>query len=67
MFAFNFFIGPEFLAKNRNAARFEDELSGLKKLGAAFWRRTNKRGARKFGTGMAGYANLADYLKREIL
>jgi len=67
MFAFNFFMGPEFLAKNRNAARFEDELSGLKKLGAAFWRRTNKKGARKFGTGMAGYANLADYLKREIL
>jgi DGQHR domain-containing protein len=67
MFAFNFFIGPEFLAKNRNPARFEAQLSGLKKLGAAFWRRTNKRGARKFGTGMAGYANLADYLKREIL
>jgi DGQHR domain-containing protein len=67
MFAFNFFIGPEFLAKNRNVNKFEGQLSGLKKLGAAFWRRTNKRGARKFGTGMAGYANLAEYLKREVL
>ena len=67
MFAFNFFIAPEFLAKNRNPAKFEHKLSGLKKSGVAFWRRSNKRGARKFGTGMAGYANLADYLKREIL
>jgi DGQHR domain-containing protein len=67
MFAFNFFIAPAFLARNRNVAKFEKELAGLKKLGAAFWRRTNKRGARKFGTGMAGYANLAEYLKREVL
>jgi DGQHR domain-containing protein len=67
MFAFNFFIAPAFFAKSRNVAKFEAELSGLKKLGSAFWRRTNKRGARKFGTGMAGYANLAEYLRREIL
>ena len=67
MFAFNFFIAPAFFAKTRSVARFEAELSGLKKLGSAFWRRTNKRVARKFGTGMAGYANLAEYLRREVL
>lgn len=66
MFAFNFFIAPEFLAKNGNVSKFEHKLSGLKKLGPEFWRRSNKKGARKFGTGMAGYANLADYLKREL-
>jgi hypothetical protein len=67
MFAFNFFIGPAFLARNKNPAKFERQLAGLKTLGPAFWRRSNKRGARKFGTGMGGYANLADYLRREIL
>jgi DGQHR domain-containing protein len=67
MFAFNFFIAPMFLGKNKNPSKFEKELSGLKKLGPDFWRRSNKKGARRFGTGMAGYANLADYLKREAL
>ncbi len=65
MFVFNFFLAPRFLATN-NDARFAARLSGLKKLGPDFWRRTNRRGARKFGTGMAGYSNLADYVKKYI-
>lgn len=66
MFAFNFFIGPAILAKSTER-RFVKDLAGLKRLGANFWRRSNKRGARRFGTGMAGYSNLAAYLKTEVL
>jgi hypothetical protein len=66
MFAFNFFIGPTILSSS-SESRFVKRLAGLKRLGANFWRRSNRRGARRFGTGMAGYANLADYLKHEIL
>ena len=66
MFAFNFFIAPTVLHKF-NERRFAKALSGLKRLGPSFWRRSNKRGARRFGTGMGGYANLADYLRNGIL
>ncbi len=65
MFAFNFFIAPSVFSNDERA--FIKRLSGLKELGASFWRRSNKRGARRFGTGMGGYSNLADYLKSEIL
>jgi len=66
MFAFNFFLAPTIFTKFHEDD-FEKGLSGLKKLGAEFWRRSNKRGARRFGTGMGGYANLSQYLKSEIL
>jgi len=65
MFAFNFFIAPSILKYTDRT--FVKKLSGLRKLGVSFWRRTNKRGARRFGTGMGGYSNLADYLKNEVL
>ena len=66
MFAFNFFIGPTVLS-NASEHAFVRRLAGLKRLGPNFWRRSNKRGARRFGTGMAGYSNLAEYLKTEVL
>jgi len=65
MFAFNFFIAPAILARYRDKD-FVRALAGLEDLGAKFWRRTNKRGARRFGTGMAGYSNLADYIKKHL-
>ena len=65
IFAFNFFIAPTIL--NYDERSYVQKLSGLKRLGANFWRRSNKRGARRFGTGMAGYSNLAEFLKGEIL
>jgi DGQHR domain-containing protein len=63
MFAFNFFLAPAFFAKHREK-KYLKALSGLKRLGPQFWRRLNKRGARRFGTGMAGYANLAMHVKK---
>ena len=66
MFAFNFFLAPLVLSKYADR-EFHRRLRGLQRLGSSFWRRTNKRGARRFGTGMAGYANLAAYLKNELL
>jgi len=66
MFAFNFFIGPAILSQSSERG-FVKRLAGLKRLGASFWRRSNKRGARRFGTGMAGYSNLSEYLKTEVL
>jgi DGQHR domain-containing protein len=66
MFAFNFFVGPTILS-NSSERTFVRRLAGLKRLGPNFWRRSNKRGARRFGTGMAGYSNLAEYLKTEVL
>lgn len=66
MFVFNFFLGPSLLAKTKDRD-FMHRLHGLKRLGAGFWRGSNKRGARRFGTGMAGYSNLAEYLKTEVL
>lgn len=65
MFAFNFFLGPAILASSSERT-FSRRLKGLRKMGASFWRRSNKRGARRFGTGMGGYANLAEYLRSEI-
>lgn len=62
MYAFNFFIAPIFLAKYKEKD-FPRRLRGLRKLGSRFWLRANKRGARRFGTGMGGYSSLADYLK----
>lgn len=66
MFAFNFFIAPGILGKF-NEKSFVKALGGLKRLGPGFWRRSNKRGARRFGTGMGGYSNLSEYLKNEVL
>lgn len=65
MFAFNFFLAPLILQKHKDR-EFSKRLRGLQRLGSNFWRRSNKRGARRFGTGMAGYANLAEYLKNEL-
>lgn len=66
MFAFNFFLAPTVFATYKEH-EFAKALKGLQKLGPNFWRGSNKRGARRFGTGMGGYANLSDYLKSEIL
>lgn len=66
MFVFNFFLAPRFLATH-NDKQFVARLSGLRRLGADFWRRSNKRGARRFGTGMAGYANLAEHVRKFVL
>ena len=64
-FAFNFFIAPIVLAKYKDKD-FGKHLQGLKTLGAEFWNRRNKRGARRFGSGMGGYSNLADYIKEHL-
>ncbi len=65
MFAFNFFIAPTFLAKYKDK-EFSKRLRGLQILGADFWKRSNKTGARRFGTGMGGYSNLAEYIKEHL-
>jgi DGQHR domain-containing protein len=65
IFAFNSFIAPIFLARYTDKD-FAKHLSGLKRLGPRFWKGKNKQGARRFGTGMGGYANLADFLKKQI-
>jgi DGQHR domain-containing protein len=65
MFAFNSFIAPIFLARYKDR-EFSGKLAGLKKLGPKFWRGRNKQGAKRFGTGMAGYALLADHIKKQI-
>lgn len=65
MFAFNYFIAPRFLKKYKDR-QFEKALAGLKKLDAKFWLRKNKTGARKFGTGMGGYANLATHIEKHL-
>jgi len=65
MFAFNFFIAPIFLRRH-DTRNFRRKLSGLKDLGPNFWRRRNKSGAKRFGTGMGGYANLAAHVKSYI-
>jgi DGQHR domain-containing protein len=62
LFAFNFFIAPGFFHKFKNE-QFEEKLRGLQRLGTDFWRRSNKKGARHFGTGMGGYAELASHIK----
>lgn len=66
MFAFNSFIAP-IIFHRFDETRFGFALRKLKKLGPNFWRGSNKRGARRFGTGMGGYSNLADYIKSTIL
>jgi DGQHR domain-containing protein len=63
IFAFNFFIAPRILYKYSDK-EFVERLSGLKKLRADFWKGKNESGARKFGTGMAGYANLAHHVEK---
>lgn len=66
MFAFNSFIAP-IVFHRFDENRYGFALRKLRKLGPHFWRGSNKRGARRFGTGMGGYANLADYIKSSIL
>ena len=65
MFAFNFFIAPILLTRYEEKD-FPRKLQGLRNLGPDFWRRRNKRGSRRFGTGMGGYANLADHVKKYL-
>ena len=65
IFAFNFFIAPAILQKYKDKD-FVKALSGLKQPGAAFWKRSNKDGASKFGTGMGGYSNLASHIKKYL-
>lgn len=65
MYSINFFIAPIIMRKYKDA-QFEKVFLPLQKLGAEFWRRSNKKGAHSFGTGMAGYSNLADYIKEFI-
>jgi DGQHR domain-containing protein len=65
MFTFNFFIAPLFLAKYREKD-FARKLAGLQGLGHVFWKRSNKNGARRFGTGMGGYAQLAEHVKKHL-
>lgn len=64
MFAFNFFLAPTLFAKNASDQDLRRRLLGLRKLGPTFWNRANKRGARRFGSGMAGYANLAEFIRK---
>ena len=65
MFALNFFIAPIFLAKYKDK-NFKKRLEGLQKLPSNFWKRSNKGGARRYGSGMGGYAQLADHLKKHL-
>ncbi|MFC1805328.1 DGQHR domain-containing protein [Candidatus Omnitrophota bacterium] len=65
MFAFNFFIAPVFLSKYKDKD-FITMLKGLKIQGADFWKRSNKNGVRRFGTGMGGYSNLAEFIKAHL-
>ena len=64
MFAFNFFLAPQLLRMSDH--RVAGKLDRLRELGAGFWKRKNKGGAQRFGTGMGGYSNLADYLKSRL-
>ncbi len=53
------------LQKNKKritATNIEARLSGLRRLGDDFWKRRNKRGARRFGGAISGYMNLRNYL-----
>jgi len=65
MFTFNFFIAPEYLAKYKDKD-LKKRLVGIEKIGSEFWKRSEKRGARRFGTGMGGYANLAQYVRERL-
>lgn len=65
IFAFNFFIAPRILYKYSDKD-FIKRLAGLKKLKADFWKGKNENGARRFGTGMAGYANLAHHVEKYV-
>lgn len=65
IFAFNFFIAPIILSKYKDKS-FTKALSGLKLLEDDFWKGKNKKGAKRFGTGMGGYSNLAEYIKSKL-
>jgi hypothetical protein len=64
IFAFNFFIAPALLTKHKG--HLSDKLLRLRDLGPSFWSSKNKHGARRFGTGMGGYSNLAAYVKEHL-
>jgi len=64
IFAFNYFLAPRLLAKRSGS--LSSRLDGLRALGATFWRKANRKGASRFGTGMGGYANLALHLQRYL-
>ena len=66
MFVFNFFLAPILFAKWSDQ-EMEKKLARLRKVGPKFWNRANKMGARRFGTGMGGYSNLADHIKKHLL
>lgn len=65
IFTFNFFLAPYFLSKYKDKD-FIKKLSGLRTLGKDFWKRSNKKGARRFGTGMGGYAQLSEHVKKHL-
>jgi DGQHR domain-containing protein len=65
IFAFNFFIAPRILHKYGDKELVK-RLAGLKKLKADFWKGKNEGGARRFGTGMAGYANLSHHVEKYL-
>lgn len=66
IFAFNSFIVPGFMRKHKDPKDYKLALSGLNKLPAEFWKRSNLRGVSRFGNGLAAYAHLANYLEKYI-
>ncbi len=65
IFVFNFFIAPHLLNK-WDEKKIRNKVAKLTDLGADFWKRTNKTGARRFGTGMGAYAELANFVLGKI-
>lgn len=65
IYAINFFLAPIILRKYKDS-EFVKAFSPLKKMGSNFWRRSNKKGAHRFGTGMSGYSNLVDFIKEHL-
>src|SRR5207245_10870556 len=61
MFAINFFLAPQLLSMSNR--KVEGKLDGLRKLGAGFWKRKNKGGTQRCGTGTGGYSNMAHHVK----
>lgn len=65
-------LAPILYRKTRNMSRdarrrkLKRSFAPLARLGAAFWKTTNRRGAKRFGTGQGGYANLAQFLHEQL-
>lgn len=65
MFAINYFLAPKLLDRYSDT-QFRAKVAGLAEMGNGFWRRRNHGGARRFGSGMAGYENLARHVGKFI-